>query len=114
MAMAEGIKAGLYIKNLLSDLINFSLPILVQVDNSAAKAFSEHDGCNQRTKHVDIRYHFVRDYINLKWFEPAYVRSEDNLADLLTKILDGPTQFRHCAHFFEIEPLEQGGVLKSG
>ena len=94
MALAEGVKAGLYLLNLLHTIAEIELPIQLQVDNQAALAFSESEGCNARTKHVDIRYHFVRDYIAKGWFTISHIASQANLSDLLTKVLSQEVQAR--------------------
>ena len=94
MALAEGVKAGLYLLNLLHTIVDVELPIQLQVDNKAALAFSESEGCNARTKHVDIRYHFVRDYIAKGWFIISHLSSAKNLSDLLTKVLSQEVQAR--------------------
>ena len=92
MGLAEGVKAGLYLFNLLQTIVEVELPMLLEVDNKAAIAFSESEGCNARTKHVDIRYHFVRDYISQGMFTITHIPSAENLADLLTKILSQEVQ----------------------
>ena len=92
MGLAEGVKAGLYLFNLLQPIVEVELPMLLEVDNKAAIAFSESEGCNARTKHVDIRYHFVRDYISQGMFTITHIPSAENLADLLTKILSQEVQ----------------------
>ncbi|PNY05433.1 copia protein [Trifolium pratense] len=42
-----------------------------------------HDRC----KHIDIRFHFLRDLMKEETMELAYCKSQDQLADLLTKPL---------------------------
>ena len=101
LSLAEGIKAGLYIRNLLSEIVEIETPIQLYVDNQAAKAFAESDGCNNRTKHVDIRLHFVRDYISKGQFFINYVKSADNVADLLTKVLSGEAHTRLTGELLE-------------
>ena len=66
----------------------------LEIDNKAAIAFSESEGCNTRTKHVDIRYHFVRDYISQGLFSIFHISSVNNTSDLLTKILSQEVQGR--------------------
>ena len=44
---------------------------------------------SQRTKHVDVRYHFVREYIEDGMIKIIFVKSKDNDADIFTKNLDG-------------------------
>ena len=85
-------KAGLYINNLLGEFVEILEPCILNVDNHAAKSFAESEGCNNRTKHVDIRLHFVRDYVAKGKFIINYIKSCENIADLLTKILPAETQ----------------------
>ena len=92
MALSEGVKAGLYINNLLGEFVEILEPCILNVDNHAAKSFAESEGCNNRTKHVDIRLHFVRDYVAKGKFIINYIKSCENIADLLTKILPAETQ----------------------
>ena len=40
---------------------------------------------SQRTKHIDIRAHFLREYIEDGTLKVIFIRSEDNDADILTK-----------------------------
>ena len=94
LALSEGVKAGLYISNLLGEIVEMIEPCILMVDNNAAKSFAESEGCNNRTKHIDIRLHFVRDYIAKGKFIINYVKSADNIADLLTKILPAETHMR--------------------
>ena len=51
---------------------------------------------SQRTKHIDLRYHFVRDLVLRCTISLQYCRSDDNTADVLTKPLseDKVAQFR--------------------
>ena len=48
------------------------------------------------TKHIDIRYHFVRHYIETKVIELFYVPSAENVSDILTKAL-GPDVYKKLA-----------------
>ena len=45
---------------------------------------------HQRSKHIDIKYHFVRSEIQKEFLHVAYVTSKDNVADIFTKIINGP------------------------
>jgi hypothetical protein len=44
--------------------------------------------CGERTKHIDLKYHFIREQIKNSLVELKFVRSEENQADLFTKNLD--------------------------
>ena len=47
-----------------------------------------------RTKHIDIRYHFIREYVESKRVNIVYISTNNMIADILTKLL-GPTKFEH-------------------
>ena len=53
---------------------------------------------NQRTKHIDIKYHFVRSEIKNGGIAMNYITSEENVADVFTK----PVTKRKCANDMKI------------
>ena len=59
-------------------------------DNQGCIALSDNPVSHKRTKHIDIRYHFIRERVASKEVELKYVATEDQLADLLTKGLPKP------------------------
>ncbi|PWA86471.1 copia-type pol polyprotein [Artemisia annua] len=66
-----------------------SIPIFC--DNTSAIAISNNPVLHQRTKHIDIRYHFIRDHIMNGEIELIFIPTEYQLADIFTKPLDEPT-----------------------
>ena len=48
-----------------------------------------------KTKHIDVKYHFIQDVLEDKHMELVKVHTDDNPADLLTKGL-GSERFAHC------------------
>ena len=94
MAVSEVAMEILYIAGILQFLgIKPSYPIEVQVDNIGAIYLSKTATTGSRTKHIDTRYHFVRDYIEDGILKVVFVRSAENIADIFTKNLNGE-QFR--------------------
>lgn len=81
----------LWMKIQLSDYdINYKMvPILC--DNTSAIATSNNPVLHQRTKHIDIRYHFTRDHVMKGDIKLHYIPAEYQLADIFTKPLDEPT-----------------------
>ena len=67
--------------------IPFPKPFTMQVDNKAAIAFSDNSAFKSKLKHIDVRQEWVQTLRNKSIVTTKYVRSEDNLADLFTKIL---------------------------
>jgi len=49
---------------------------------------SENQSINPRSKHIDIKYHHIRDLVNKKIIKLEYIKSKDNLADCFTKYLN--------------------------
>ena len=61
----------------------------VHEDNQAEERLSKdgHYGCQKRTNHIDVRFHYVRQLEEAGIIAVRYKRSEEQLADLLTKNL---------------------------
>jgi hypothetical protein len=54
-----------WIRQLLKDLgLERTLPTTVQIDNRSAHQLAEHPIHHQRSKHIDIKYHWIRDMVS--------------------------------------------------
>jgi hypothetical protein len=60
-------------------------------DNESAIRMADNPVEHSRTKHIDIRYHFLRDHQQRWDIEIAYVSTKEQLADIFTKPLDEKT-----------------------
>jgi hypothetical protein len=87
MALSDASRETLYVSNLISEFFQIAKPIPVYVDNKGAGFIAENNINNKMTKHIDIRYHFVRYYIKDGTIELFYVPTAANIADALTKAL---------------------------
>ncbi|GKC41897.1 retrovirus-related pol polyprotein from transposon TNT 1-94 [Tanacetum coccineum] len=81
----------LWMKSQLTDydIIYEKVPIFC--DNTSAIAISNNPVLHSRTKHIDIRYHFIRDHILKGDIELHFIPTQYQLADIFTKPLDEPT-----------------------
>ena len=68
-------------------------------DNVVANLQSKRPGVTRKAKHIDIRYHFIRDCVARGAIDVKYVRSELNLADVFTKSLTTYKFRKLCAKF---------------
>ena len=57
------------------------------IDNQAAIHMTKHRVLSSRTKHIDTRFHFIREHIDNGTITPLYIKTEDNVSDVLTKAL---------------------------
>ena len=79
------VKEGLFIRQLLSDLKYPKMQISLNIDNKGAIDLSRNPVHHERSKHIDIRYHFIRQKVEDETLELFKVASKDNYADLYTK-----------------------------
>ena len=56
-------------------------------DNNGAIALAKEPRSHQKSKHIERRYHLIRDYLEKGYVEVKRVNSIDNVADPLTKPL---------------------------
>ena len=85
-AISEVAKELLFIKQIMDSMgIHVQLPIKIKTDNVGAIFLSNNYTTSQRTKHIDIRTHFVRQHIEDGIFKIEFVKSTNNDADIFTK-----------------------------
>ena len=88
VAVSEVVRELQFIINLLKSIgIEVELPIKVQVDNVGAIWLANNSTTSERTKHVDIRAHYVREFIVDGVVTIVFVKSKDNDSDIFTKNL---------------------------
>jgi hypothetical protein len=92
MSVCECVKEVKWIYQLLIEMgTKTQTPVVIHEDNQSTIKISENDAHHDRTKHIDIRHHFVRDEIKSKIIKMQWVRTNEQVADILTKPLTSPT-----------------------
>lgn len=89
MALAATTQESMYLVQLLKgmDGSNQHVPVKIYEDNQGAIALSKNPVCRQRSKHVDIKYHFVRSAHTEGKILIEYCPTANMVADVLTKPL---------------------------
>ena len=93
--MTEAKKKALWIAQFLAALEYRLLghPVTLKADNREAILLIANPKFHQRTKHIEVRYHWIREKVNSKEIAITYISTKEMVAGRLTKVLD-PKQFR--------------------
>ena len=106
VALGEGVKEALFTGAVLSFICPELTESCVRVfeDNQGAIALDENPLSSARSKHIDVRFHFVRELLRAKIIDIQFVVSEEQHADILTKSL-AATPFKSHRKFLWNLPL---------
>ena len=99
VALSQAAQEAVWLRRLLEE-IGMDLtqnPTLIHEDNQGAIAIARNPVSHARTKHIDKRYHFVREAILNKVINLEYSPTHEMIADVLTKPLSKP-QFTKLIH----------------
>ncbi|RVW56778.1 Retrovirus-related Pol polyprotein from transposon TNT 1-94 [Vitis vinifera] len=87
-AMAQGICEGIWLNRLLEELrVSLKHPMVLYCDNQAAISIAKNPVHHDRTKHVEIDRHFIKEKIEEGVFKVSYTPKNCQTADILTKAL---------------------------
>jgi len=91
MAASETSKEAIWIRRLLPDLNQEAgKPIHLYCDNQSAIHLTKHPDQRQKTKHIDIAYHAIRERQESGQIDIQYIETAKQIADAFTKPLPGP------------------------
>ena len=96
VAAAHAVKEAIWLRTLLEELgFKQNQPTKIYEDNSGCIAISKNPEKHKRTKHIDIKYHFLREQVNKNQVKLEYVNTTEQAADALTKPLP-KEKFEFC------------------
>ncbi|KAL1193532.1 Retrovirus-related Pol polyprotein from transposon TNT 1-94 [Cardamine amara subsp. amara] len=100
IAASEAAKEAVWIKKFMYELgviPSISEPVALYCDNNGAIAQAKEPRSHQRSKHIERRYHLIRDIIDRGDVKISRVPTDENVADPLTKPLPRPKHESHAA-----------------
>jgi hypothetical protein len=110
IALTSAAREVLYLKSLIGELYEpITYPIPMYCDNQGAIALATNAKFHARTKHIDLRYHFIRALIRDDTLDLKYIPTDENLADAFTKALPQP-RLEKLRHGMGVDRA-RGGVL---
>lgn len=91
MASANAARQAIWLQLLLEDLgISNQGPISILNDNDGCIALSKNLVHHERSKHISMRHHFLREKVEDNTVKLDFVKSANNTADILTKAIPHP------------------------
>ena len=95
IAASEACKEAIWLTRLVRDLgITVEMPTL-HCDSQSVIMLAKNPVFHAKTKHIDVKYHFIRDMLEDKLLDLVKVHTDGNPADLMTKGLPSK-RFAHC------------------
>ena len=97
MALSASAQEAVYLITVMKDYLLAPKPV-IHSDSQSALNLIENPINHNRTKHIDIRYHFVREKYSAGMIDIRYVPREENVADIMTKAASKQylTNFHKC------------------
>ena len=88
VSLCQAAQEAVWLRRLLNDVgFRQTQPMTLYEDNQGAIALTKNAKMNSRTKHIDIKFHYVRQAIEDEVLKVDYCPTEDMTADILTKSL---------------------------
>ena len=88
IAAVEAGKKIIWMRNLLSEFgFTITSPSTLLIDNNSAVTVAKNPEHHSRMKHLNLRYHWLRDTVEAKFISPIHVPTTSQAADILTKPL---------------------------
>ena len=82
---------------LISIGITMETKPILYIDNTAALSCIQEGEISKKSKHIEVKYFYVKEQVDKGILDVKYVRSEDQKADIFTKALHAP-QFQTLSH----------------
>ena len=86
VALSECVKDVRFVMKIMRELgVEPPTPVVVRIDNVGAMFMAENNTTSQRTRHIDIRYKWVAEFIEAGEIDVVFVKTDENDADIFTK-----------------------------
>ncbi|GKU92526.1 hypothetical protein SLEP1_g6239 [Rubroshorea leprosula] len=102
IAITEAVKEALWLKGLVSDLGVEQNEMMVFCDSQSAIHLTKNTMYHERTKHIQVQYHFVREVISNGDVLVEKISTDENPTDMMTKPVSG-IKFKHCLDLISVQ-----------
>ncbi|KAG5871223.1 hypothetical protein JTB14_031074 [Gonioctena quinquepunctata] len=84
----------MWLKYLEKEILCGAENVVIHCDNKSALHLATKNSYHARSKHTDVRHHFIREKIAQGFLDLRYLRTEEMLADIFTKPVNGAKHFK--------------------
>ena len=96
IALCSSAQECMYLREVMTDMgIEVSSPTVVHEDNQGSIFLAKNPAFHKRSKHIEVRFHYVRECVSRNRLEIQYCPTEDMVADIFTKQLPVPAFCKH-------------------
>jgi hypothetical protein len=107
IAQAHTMKEALWLCSFVSEIRNEPVrAITINSDNEGAIALLKDNKFHSRTKHIDVRYHFIREAVEDGKVSVVYIPTDENPVDIFTKPL-AKTKFRRFVELLGLWAIDK-------
>ena len=91
IAQTHAEKEAIWMKNFISEICQpQEEPIEIYCNNQGAIVLAKDNKYHSRTKHIDLRYHFIREVVKDNMIKMEYIPTQENVVDVFMKVLVRP------------------------
>ena len=108
MAAVEAGKECIWWKEFLKPFNLGQNQITLYEDNQAAIALSKNPQHHNRTKHIQVKYHWIREMVSKKELSLSYIPTKFQLADIFTKSVPGHSLRPACENLNFYQSTSRG------
>ncbi|GKB83529.1 putative ribonuclease H-like domain-containing protein, partial [Tanacetum coccineum] len=102
----------LWIQNQMMDYGFKFINTKIHIDNESTISVIKNPVAHSRTKHIEIRFHFIRDCYEKRLIEVIKIHTDHNVADLLTKRFDITRLYSLYKIFYQQKDIDQNDVVE--
>ena len=113
MAVAEAAKEALWLTGLVKELGIQQGGVRLHCDSQSAIYLAKNQVYHARTKHIDVRYHKIRELVASGELLLEKVHTSENAADMLTKPVPA-VKFKHCLGFMHRKKKQSAREMPKG
>jgi hypothetical protein len=101
MAMVEAAKEALWLIGLVKELGIHQVGVSLYYDSQSFIYLAMNQEYHARTKHIDVRFHKIRELVNTGELLLENIHTSENAADMLTKPIT-VDKFKHCLNLTNV------------